>query len=58
MYDKNKDGLISVQEVYDTLTSVLGMKVTLKEVKVIVNKVDLDGECVVTLRSFYVAENK
>lgn len=43
MFDHDGDGLISVQEVLETMTS-LGIMVTLKEVKQIVKKVDLDGK--------------
>ena len=41
MFDQDGDGQISVQEVQDTMTS-LGIKINLKEVKLIVRKVDTD----------------
>ena len=46
MFDKDGDGLISVQEVYETMTS-LGIRVNMKEVKQIVKRVDLDGRLIV-----------
>jgi len=42
MFDRDGDGLISEQEVYDTMTS-LGIKVSLMEVKKIVRKVDTNS---------------
>lgn len=44
MFDKDGDGQISVQEVHETMTS-LGIKISLKEVKEIVKRVDTDREC-------------
>lgn len=43
MFDKDGDGQISVQEVHETMTS-LGIKISLKEVKEIVKRVDTDRE--------------
>ena len=41
MCDRDADGLISIQEVHDTMTS-LGHKVSYKQVKQIVRRVDTD----------------
>ena len=41
MCDRDADGLISIQEVHDTMTS-LGHKVSHKQVKQIVRRVDTD----------------
>jgi len=41
MCDRDGDGLISIQEVHDTMTS-LGHKVSHKQVKQIVRRVDTD----------------
>jgi len=41
MCDRDADGLISIQEVYDTMTS-LGHKVTHRQVKQIIRRVDND----------------
>ncbi|ESO01023.1 hypothetical protein HELRODRAFT_82314 [Helobdella robusta] len=46
MFDKDGDGLISLQEVHDTMAS-LGIRVSAKDVKQIVKRVDLDGRLVV-----------
>jgi len=41
MCDRDADGLISIQEVYDTMTS-LGHKVSHRQVKQIIRRVDTD----------------
>lgn len=41
MFDKDGDGQISIHEVHETMTS-LGIKISLKEVKEIVKRVDID----------------